>query len=63
MMLQVRKAAPRDLKIRIAAPPERKLSTWIGGSILASLATFRTMWVSKAEYEEHGKSVMDSRSL
>merc|ERR1712018_331802 len=28
-------------KIKIIAPPERKYSVWIGGSILASLSTFQ----------------------
>ncbi|XP_005078558.2 actin, muscle [Mesocricetus auratus] len=31
------------LKIKIIAPPERKYSVWIGGSILASLSTFQQM--------------------
>jgi hypothetical protein len=35
------------MKIKIVAPPERKYSVWIGGSILASLSTFQQMWVSK----------------
>ena len=30
------------MKIFIIAPPERKFSAWIGGSILASLSTFKT---------------------
>ncbi|MCO5613907.1 hypothetical protein L7F22_068186 [Adiantum nelumboides] len=30
-----------ELKIKIWAPPERKYSTWIGGSILAGLNTFK----------------------
>merc|ERR1711890_101981 len=34
----------------IIAPPERKYSVWIGGSILASLSTFQSMWISKEEY-------------
>uniref|UniRef100_M1CUA9 Actin n=1 Tax=Solanum tuberosum TaxID=4113 RepID=M1CUA9_SOLTU len=33
--------APRGMKIEVIAPPERKYSTWIGGSILASLNTFK----------------------
>merc|ERR1719510_555984 len=33
------------------APPERKYSVWIGGSILASLSTFQQMWISKQEYD------------
>jgi actin-related protein len=32
----------------------RLYSVWIGGSILASLATFQTMWITKAEYDEFG---------
>ncbi|KAG9352129.1 hypothetical protein JZ751_020542 [Albula glossodonta] len=40
------------------APPERKYSVWIGGSILASLSTFQQMWISKDEYEEAGPSIV-----
>merc|ERR1712212_698468 len=32
-----------SMKIKIIAPPERKYSVWIGGSILASLSTFQSM--------------------
>jgi actin-related protein len=32
--------APPTMKIKVAAPPERKFSVWIGGSILSSLSTF-----------------------
>jgi centractin len=42
----------KDIKIKIFAPPERKYSTWIGGSILASLSTFKKMWVNAEEYQE-----------
>ncbi|KAE9552027.1 hypothetical protein FO519_004752 [Halicephalobus sp. NKZ332] len=45
-------------KINIIAPPERKYSAWIGGSILASLSTFQQMWISKQEYEESGASIV-----
>jgi centractin len=41
------------MKIKIYAPPERKYSTWIGGSILAGLSTFKKMWVTSQEYEEN----------
>mmetsp|Transcript_13433 Transcript_13433/g.22419 ORF Transcript_13433/g.22419 Transcript_13433/m.22419 type:complete len:389 (+) Transcript_13433:91-1257(+) len=55
--------APTDTKIRIAAPPERLYSTWIGGSILASLSTFKNMWISKADYQEHGSRILLSKQL
>ncbi|KAJ1850548.1 centractin- actin- protein of the dynactin complex [Coemansia sp. RSA 2703] len=49
---ELRRQAVKDCKIKISAPPERKYSTWIGGSILASLSTFKKMWVSAEEYQE-----------
>lgn len=47
MQLEVTALAPSSIKVRIIAPPERKYSTWIGGSILASLSTFSQLWISK----------------
>lgn len=49
-----RSAGNKDtkMKIKIYAPPERKYTTWIGGSILASLSTFQQMWVTQKEYAE-----------
>ena len=44
--------------LQIIAPPERKYSVWIGGSILASLSTFQQMWISKPEYDEAGPSIV-----
>lgn len=38
---ELQRLAVKDMKIKIFAPPERKYSTWIGGSILAGLSTFR----------------------
>merc|ERR1712038_636869 len=46
------------MKIKIIAPPERKYSVWIGGSILASLSTFQQMWISKQEYDECGPAIV-----
>merc|ERR1719153_813744 len=46
--------APASVKIKIVAPPERKYSVWIGGSILSSLSTFQEMWITKDEYDESG---------
>ena len=50
--------SPKETKIRIAAPPERLFSTWIGGSILASLATFKSMWITKEDYQENGARIL-----
>jgi actin beta/gamma 1 len=50
--------APPTMKIKMIAPPERKYSVWIGGSILASLSTFQNMWISKEDYDEQGPAVV-----
>merc|ERR1712028_175889 len=50
--------APSTMKIKVVAPSERKYSVWIGGSILSSLSTFQQMWISKAEYDESGPSII-----
>lgn len=60
LLNEVKKVSAHDVKIKIYAPPERKYSTWIGGSILASLSTFSNIiafnlekiWVSAEEYQE-----------
>jgi len=50
--------APSTMKIKVVAPPERKYSVWIGGSILSSLSTFQQMWISKGEYYESGPTIV-----
>jgi len=58
MQKEITALAPASMKIKIVAPPERKYSVWIGGSILASLSTFQAMWISKQEYDESGPSIV-----
>jgi len=50
--------APASVRIKVVAPPERKYSVWIGGSILSSLSTFQEMWISKDEYNESGPGIV-----
>jgi actin-related protein len=58
MTKEIVNLAPSSMKVKVVAPPERKYSVWIGGSILASLSTFQQMWISKDEYEESGPSIV-----
>ena len=55
--------SPSSMKVKIIAPPERKYSVWIGGSILASLSTFQNLWVSKQEYDESGPGIVHRSKL
>jgi actin-related protein len=50
--------APSTVKIKVIAPPERRYSVWIGGSILSSLSTFQQMWIFKNEYDEAGPGIV-----
>ena len=50
--------APASCRVNIKAPPERKYSVWIGGSILSSLSTFQQMWISKDEYDDSGPGIV-----
>jgi len=58
MQKEIKALAPDSMTIKIIAPPERKYSVWIGGSILSSLSTFEEMWIQKAEYDEAGPSIV-----
>jgi len=58
LQAEVGKLAPASVKTRVIAPPERKYSVWMGGSILSGLSSFQDMWITKEEYEEAGQSIV-----
>lgn len=52
--------APSNIEIKVKAPPERKHLAWLGGAILASLSRFE-MWITKAEFDEVGTSIVHKK--
>ena len=61
---QITNTNKQTFKIKIITHPsntERKFSSWIGGSILSSLGTFHQLWLSLAEFEEHGASIIERK--
>lgn len=42
---------------------ERHHSSWVGGSIVASMPTFDNMLMTKAEYDEHGAVLIDRKVI
>ncbi|MGH0177271.1 UNVERIFIED_CONTAM: hypothetical protein FKN15_001378 [Acipenser sinensis] len=46
---------------RILSDPKRKHAVWVGGSILASLAAFQSIWVKKTDYQEVGPYIIHRR--
>lgn len=58
-------SAPSTSKPRVIAQQsssERRFAPFIGGSILASLGSFQQMWMSKAEYDEHGPNFIHRKA-
>ncbi|CAI4063908.1 hypothetical protein SKDZ_08G1740 [Saccharomyces kudriavzevii ZP591] len=47
-------------KIKIIAPPERKYTTWVGGSILTGLSTFQKLWTKKSDWLEDNTRVFSN---
>lgn len=51
------------MKFKIICPPDRKYSTWIGGSVIASLSTFQESWIQKKDYDEYGPTIIHSDDI
>ena len=63
MTKELNAITPAGMSVRVIAPPERKYSVWIGGSILTSLNTFQSNWITKDEYDENGPSIVHRKCL
>jgi actin-related protein len=59
----IRSFGGSSINFKLHCPAERKFSTWIGGSILACLTPFESMWVTKEEYEEHGPDILNIKKI
>ena len=49
--------------VKIVAPPNRKYSVWLGGSVLSSLDTFSNAWITKKEYEDEGVHIIHQKCM
>jgi len=63
MAKELKALVPNSMQVTITAPPERKYSVWIGGSIWASLSTSEEMWITKEEYDVSGPSIVHIKAL
>ncbi|KAJ6512651.1 actin 2 [Mycena sanguinolenta] len=55
---ELSRLAPPGVTVQIHAPRQRRYSTWMGGSILACLSTFKNLWCSRKEYDEYGAGIV-----
>ncbi|XP_070809946.1 actin-87E-like isoform X6 [Pituophis catenifer annectens] len=58
LQMEMAPLAPLNAEVNIVAPPNRTCSSWVGGSLLASLPHFQQMCISKKEYEEFGPALV-----
>lgn len=61
LVKDIAKVVPANTPVQVTAPPERKISVWMGGSILASLSAFQDMWITAAEFKEVGSNIVHQR--
>ena len=62
---EIKALVPESMKeeVKVIDSPERKYAAWIGGSILSSLSTFESSWITKTEYEENGLDIVYKKCL
>ncbi|QLL32758.1 hypothetical protein HG536_0D02800 [Torulaspora globosa] len=58
MLKELQGLTHKKANIRLIAPPERKYSAWIGGSVLASLTTFNRMLTTQSDWQDNGSKIL-----
>ena len=58
VLINLNIATGAGFRTKVCAPKDRQYLAWIGGSCLASLGTFNSLSVTKAEYDEAGPSII-----
>lgn len=58
---EVTKMVPAGTRVSVATPADRRIGAWVGGSVLASLDSFQELWVTKADYAEHGENIVHTK--
>ena len=54
---EIKALAPSKVNVKVVASEDMTNLAWKGGSVMASLPTFKEMCVSKKDYEEFGSEV------
>jgi len=57
---EINDLVPESMKkeVKVIVSNERKFSTWIGGSVLSTLSSFKSKWITKKNYEENGSKII-----
>lgn len=60
-LMDLTKLTPKDCKVRVTAPAERSVMSWMGATFLAELSTFKDLVVRRGDYLEQGESVLHAK--
>lgn len=60
---ETKRILPNEVKSRCLAPAKRDTMCWEGGSILASLPSFKNMWITRSEYQEQRESIFAKKTF
>lgn len=55
--------SPNNIKVKVIAGADRQFLPWAGGSVISSLGTFQSMWITQLDYQEHGPSIIHRKCL
>lgn len=58
---EMNKLVPKSVSVNIHEDSNRNISTWVGGSIIASLTNYKDMWIKRDEYNEFGPNIVHSK--
>lgn len=54
---------PSYNKVKIFSSNERQYLPWTGAAVVSGLSTFQTMWITQADYDENGPTVIHRKCL
>uniref|UniRef100_A0A8C0I852 Uncharacterized protein n=1 Tax=Bubo bubo TaxID=30461 RepID=A0A8C0I852_BUBBB len=63
LLKELQTGVPNTTHVKVNSPQDRMYSMWVGASILASLRTFRNVWVTREDYNEVGPTALQRKSF
>lgn len=60
---EMKELAPAAMRVKVISSPDRKYMVWKGGATLSTLGSFKSMWITKAEYEEVGEAIVHKKCI
>lgn len=55
--------SPSTMKTKVIGSADRQYLPWVGGSVVSALNIFQSMWITLADYDESGPSIVHRKCL